>query len=114
LSILDEDLDEMHRKLADSKAPAEGTTRRAIWTLCRDGVDPKVIAERVSKSLRYVQTEIRAMQLSGALDPGTLRPRGCKEAIAGVAVRAETITVVTCPRCRYRFEVQEDEDGSCG
>ena len=106
MSILDDPVDQ---QMAGSKAPKADTTRRKIWELYRAGVHVKAIAAEVGKSLGYVHTEIRQLKLSGLLDPSTLKPRGGTESVTGPVVRLETIRVVTCPRCRHRFEVTDME-----
>ena len=110
MSILDDPVDQ---QVAGSKAPKADTTRRKIWERYRAGVHVKAIATEVGKSLGYVHTEIRQMKLSGLLDPATLKPRDSKESVSGPVVRMETIRVVTCPRCRHRFQVMDGKaDGA--
>ncbi len=108
MSILD---DPMEPQVAGSRAPKADTTRHKIWELSRAGMNVKEIAAAVGKSLGYVHTEIRQMKLSGLLDPSTLKPRGVPEAVSGPLVPLETIRVVTCPKCRHRFQVRDGEAG---
>ena len=108
MSILDDPVDQ---QVAGTKAPKADTTRHKIWELYRVGVTVKEIAAKMGKSLGYVHTEIRQMKLSGLLDPSTLKPRGGTEAVTGPIVPLETIRVVTCPRCRHRFQVMDSDSG---
>ncbi len=108
MSILD---DPVEPQVGGIKTPKEATTRHKIWGLYRAGASVAEIAAAVGKSLGYVHTEIRQMKLSGLLDPSTLKPRGGKESLGGPVVPLETIRVVTCPKCRHRFQVMDGDAG---